>query len=279
MPFKVIQEVNGEPQYGPYIQKKMEIARKFGTVYELVNEDERINLLETNPNLESRRVIRGLDRVRLTNDGKEYLVARIEVVFYDKNTGVEVDKYSDAEGIQVEPVKQRNEAGIVTSNSTITRYLEEFSPSKVDQYLNEADGLVPLRFFETSMNTTRLPRGKTIVGNEEMFKEATWDELLIAREQKLVSSIVNPLEQVREVKGAKGNLLKAKTTQHNQQQAAKQQVKEESAAEEAQDLRKVDVEATTSANSEGNEKVQRIGEEKTTTTATSSKKTATNSGK
>ena len=207
MGFKIEKQAADEPKYCDYVQEKIDIARENGAVYDLVDEDYRIQALYNQENLLTKDKIKVINRVRSTDDGKEYLVVNKNVDFFTPNAqdpkkpGVYKDRYSTREGIVELPLKTTNpETGEVEVKQTGLVYTIPFSASKVDEYLEKAEdqGSIPqLTFYEGATTSNRLPSNIPTVGNQDYFKDATWTELLLGKEKKLINSMVNRLPEVR----------------------------------------------------------------------------------
>lgn len=206
MSFKVLKKDEQKSQYAEPIQQKIDNAAKFGTVYVLGDEDNRIQALYNRRDLVSEEVLRYLERVRSPLDNKEYLVASKKVNFYNRDTGAYVDSFINTEGIVEEPIVSVNDKGESVANETRTRYTTPFSEEAVDEYLDQTDSPVPLSFYEGTISGNRAVRNKIVVGSADYFKEADWHELQLGQETGLVSSMVNTLDQVRELKGGKARL-------------------------------------------------------------------------
>lgn len=201
MSYKVVKTEESKPQYAEPIQQKIDNAAKFGTVYVLSDEDNRIQQLYNRKDLRTEEILRYLERVRSPLDNKEYLVASKTINFYNRDTGAFVDRFINIEGVVEEPIITTNDKGESVANETRTRYVTPFSAEAVDEYLSEADSPVPLSFYDGTISGSRVVRNKTVVGNESFFKEADWNELQLGKETGLVSSMVNTLGQVKELKG------------------------------------------------------------------------------
>ena len=211
--FKIEKPVADEPKYCDYIQEKIDIARENGAVYELADEDNRIQALYEQEQLVTKDKIKVINRVRSNDDGKEYLVVNKNVDFFTpdpsdpKKPGVYNNRYSTREGIVELPIKSINpETGATETKQTRLVYTVPFSASKVDEYLEKAEesGVIPeLTFYNGATTSDRLPSVLPTVGNAEYFKEATWQELLVGREKKVINSLTNRLPEVR--KELKGN--------------------------------------------------------------------------
>ena len=207
MGFKIEKQAADEPKYCDYIQEKIDIARENGAVYDLVDEDYRIQALYNQENLVTKDKIKVINRVRSTDDGKEYLVVNKNVDFFTPNAqdpkkpGVYKDRYSTREGIVELPLKTTNpETGEVEVKQTGLVYTIPFSASKVDEYLEKAEDQVSipqLTFYEGATTSNRLPSNIPTVGNQDYFKDATWTELLLGKEKKVINSMVNRLPEIR----------------------------------------------------------------------------------
>lgn len=211
--FRVIKTENNEPQYCDYIQQKIEIGKKYGAVYDLNDEDLRIQKLYNRQDLRTEEVIKNIARVKSAEDGKEYLVVSKDVNFYNKETGAYVDRYSTKEGVYEVPIKVTNDLGDVISNQTRLKYTIPFESGTIDEIIENSDNgdVVPLQFYEGNATSNRTIRNKTTVGNLDLFKEATWTELKLAKEQRTVSSMTNNLDQLREINENKIGLKKKST--------------------------------------------------------------------
>lgn len=222
MGFKIEKQAAEEPKYCDYIQQKIDIAKENGAVYELSDEDYRIQALydqKEQKGLVVKDKIKMINRIRSTDDGKQYLVVNKDVVFYTpdpinpKEPGVYKDRYSTREGIVELPLKTTNpDTGAVETNQTRLVYTDEFSPSKVDKYLRKAEedgqgGLVQFTFYDGATTSNRLPTNIPTVGNAGYFKEASWNELLLGKEKKVLNSLVNRLPEVRKELKEKGGML------------------------------------------------------------------------
>lgn len=249
--FKIEKQAVEEPKYCDYIQEKVDIARKNGAVYELVDEDNRIESLygQNNPKLTTQDKIKVINRVRSTEDGKEYIVVNKNVDFFtpsespqnNKTQLVYKDRYSCREGIVELPMKSINpETGATEIKQTRLEYTIPFSAGKVDEYMKKAEdsGVIPqLTFYNGSSTSDRLPSVLPTVGNVEFFKEATWQELLVGQEKKVLNSLTNRLPEVRkELKTTdskqdqpKEEVNKEETTKQSivEDKGGKQQLKEE----------------------------------------------------
>jgi hypothetical protein len=199
--FKIEQQAQAEPVYCDYIQEKIDIARENGAVYELADEDYRIQALyDVKPELQTKDVIKVINRVRSNDDGKEYIVVNKNVDFLTQD-GVFKDRYSTREGIVELPLKTTNpDTGAAETKQNRLVYTIPFSASKVDEYLEKAEGqgsIPQMTFYEGATTSNRLPSNIPAVSNPEFFKEASWTELLVGREKKLLNSLINRLPDVR----------------------------------------------------------------------------------
>lgn len=218
MGFKIEKQAEAEPEHCDYIQEKVDIAKENGAVYELVDEDYRIQALYDQEELVTRDKIKVINRVRSIDDGKEYLVVNKNVDFYTPNAedpkkpGVYKDRYSTREGIIELPLMSRNaETGEVETKQTQLVYTIPFSASKVDEYLDKAEGqgsIPQMAFYEGATTSTRLPVHLPAVANAEYFKDANWTELLLGREKKVLNSMINRLDEVRKEMKDKGGFEK-----------------------------------------------------------------------
>ena len=245
--FKIEKQAADEPKYCDYIQEKVDIARENGAIYELEDEDNRIQALyEQSDQLVTKDKIKVINRVRSNDDGKEYIVVNKNVDFFTadpsdpKKPGVYKDRYSTREGIVELPVKSINpETGATETKQTRLVYTIPFSASKVDEYLEKAEdsGVIPeLTFYNGSTTSDRLPSVLPTVGNADYFKEATWQELLVGREKKVINSLTNRLPEVRkELKGKETTVEEQKEQQSttppkeevNKQETLKQNIVED----------------------------------------------------
>lgn len=201
MSFRIVKTENNEPQYCDYIQNKINIAKQFNAIYDLNDEDWRIQRLHANDDLRTEEVLKSIARVRSPEDGKEYIVISKDVNFYNKKTNAYADRYSVREGVQEVPVPVTNDLGQVISNQTRLKYTIPFSAEKVDEIIEnggENADIVPLQYYQGNITSNRNIRNKTLVGNLDLFKEATWQELKLAKENKTVSSMTNTLDQIRQ---------------------------------------------------------------------------------
>jgi hypothetical protein len=203
--YLIEKQAEAEPVYCDYIQEKVNIARQNGAIYSLDDEDNRIQELYNQEGLETKDKIKTINRVRSNDDGKEYLVVNKNVDFF-KN-GVYKDRYSTREGIVELPLKTTNpDTGATETKQNQLVYTTQFTGAKVDEYLKKADGqgsIPQLVFYEGSTTSNRLPITLPAVANAEFFKEASWTELQVGREKKVLNSLMNRLPEVRkELKGS-----------------------------------------------------------------------------
>lgn len=198
MGFKILKQEAKDPEYSDYIKRKIDLAAEDGVVYELEDEDKRIDALHKDPNLYSEKRLLTLDRVRVGN--KQYLVAGVEYAFYNINTSIYADKYIDYVGKTVRPVKSQ---GGLSGQVTVTqqgmyRYDMEFAPQKVDSIISEFQGVEPVeyRFYQATTNLLRTAQ-PVEVKRKEFFRDATWEELQIGKEKTYTSSSLNKLNTMR----------------------------------------------------------------------------------
>lgn len=198
MGFKIIKEQEQEKQFCDYVQNKIDIAKKFNARYELVDEDMRIQKLYDDGGLRTSDRIKSLSRIKKVEDGEECLLISKDVIFTDKLSGIAKDRYSTIEGLTELPLKATNEDGVTESNQVKLEYSIPFTKAKVLEAVKRAGSrMVKLRFFEGPETGNRVPRDTPIVGNLDYFINATWEELLLGREKKVVSSRINKLSEVR----------------------------------------------------------------------------------
>ena len=204
--FKIEKKAADEPVYCDYIQEKVDIAKQNNAVYELDDEDNRIQALYNQEELTTKDKIKVINRIRSNDDGKEYIVVNKNVDFFTPD-GVYKDRYSTREGIVELPIKTTNpETGATETKQNRIVYTIPFNASNVDEYLDKAEdqgGLPTLTFYDGSTTSDRLPSVIPVVGNPEFFKEATWTELLLGREKKIINSLENKISEVR--KSGKGS--------------------------------------------------------------------------
>ncbi|MFI5407586.1 MAG: hypothetical protein ACHQ1D_13870, partial [Nitrososphaerales archaeon] len=206
------------------------IARKNGAIYSLDDEDNRIQELYNQEGLETKDKIKVINRVRSNDDGKEYIVVNKNVDFF-KN-GVYKDRYSTREGIVELPLKTTNpDTGATETKQNQLVYTTLFTGSKVDEYLKKADGqgsIPQLVFYEGSTTSNRLPITLPAVANAEFFKEASWTELQVGREKKVLNSLMNRLPEVRkELKGSNAEpteVIERKEIKPSDKQETKEEV-------------------------------------------------------
>lgn len=201
MGFKINQAVADEPKYCDYIQEKVDIAKEHNASYELTDEDVRIQALYDNENLITKDFVKQISRVKVNN--KEFLVVSKNVDFYSRDEqdanepGAYFDRYSTVEGIVEIPVRT-NSTTASTEAATPTRivYTIPFNKDNLEKYAENNDGIT-YRFYEGTTTSNRLPSTVPTVTNLEYFREASWDELLLGREKKVLNSMVNRLPEVR----------------------------------------------------------------------------------
>lgn len=230
--FLIEKQAEAEPVYCDYIQEKVNIARQNGAIYSLDDEDNRIQELYNQEGLETKDKIKVISRVRSTEDGKEYLVVNKNVDFI-KN-GVYKDRYSTREGIVELPLKSTNpDTGATETKQNQLVYTVPFTGAKVDEYLKTADGqgsIPQLVFYEGSTTSNRLPITLPAVANAEFFKEASWTELQVGREKKVLNSLMNRLPEVR--KELKGSSTAAEPTEVIERKEIKPTDKQQAPKEE-----------------------------------------------
>lgn len=223
--FQIEKKAADEPVYCDYIQEKVDIARKNGAVYELDDEDNRIQAIYDQDGLTSKDKIKVINRVRSNDDGKEYLVINKNVDFFTQD-GVYNNRYSTREGIVELPIKSTNpDTGATVTKQNRLVYTIPFSADKVDEYLKKAEdqgGIPELTFYNGAVTSDRLPSIIPTVGNADFFKEATWTELQLGREKKIINSLENKISEVR-----KGNKEPEKEQTPTQLTELKREPKEE----------------------------------------------------
>jgi len=208
MGFKINQEATEQPKYCDYIQQKIDIAAENNATYELSDEDYRIQALYNDENLLTKDVVKNIFRVKLNEQGgKQYLVVSKTVDFFARDTknanepGAYRDRYVTKEGILEIPVRSTASGGTGPGNAdsgapTRIVYTIPFSKENVEKYSKNNDG-VSFGFYEGATSSNRTPTTIPTVTNEDYFKDATWDELLLGREKKVLNSMVNRLPEVR----------------------------------------------------------------------------------
>lgn len=198
MGFKILKQEAKDPEHSDYIKRKIDLAASDGVVYELEDEDKRIDALHKDPNLYNEKKLLTLDRIKVAN--KEYLVAGVEYKFYDINTNLYADRYIDYVGKTIRAVKSQN---TLSGQVTVTQqgmyvYDIEFAPEKVDSIISEFNGIDPVEFrfypATTSLNRSAQP---VEVKRKEFFRNATWEELYIGKEKTYTSSSLNKLATMR----------------------------------------------------------------------------------
>ena len=80
--FQIEKKAADEPVYCDYIQEKVNVARENGAVFELDDEDNRIQTLYNQDGLTTKDKIKVINRIRSSDDGKEYLVVNKNVDFF-----------------------------------------------------------------------------------------------------------------------------------------------------------------------------------------------------
>src|SRR5688500_12515487 len=198
MSFKIIKEQEQEKVFCDYIQKKLDIAKAHNARYELGDQDIRIQKLYENTGLKTVDKIKSLSRIKRQEDGEECLLISKDVLFIDKLTGITKDRYSIVEGLTELPLKTTNEDGVTESNQIKLVYDIPFTKDKVLEAVKRSGSrTISLRFYDGPETGNRIPRDTPIVGNLDFFINATWEELLLGKEKKVVSSRLNRLDEVR----------------------------------------------------------------------------------
>lgn len=198
MPYKIIEKAEQPRQFCDYIENKLAIAREHNTKYEWSDEDKRIQELYDNPNLKPVDKITSIARVKTMEDGSECIVVAKNVVFYDKLSKIERNRYTTKEGVTEIPMRTINENGEEESSQIRLIYSIPFSKEKVLEYVRKAGARkVNFKYYYGPETGNKQASESMIVGNKEMFLNATWDELQLAREKKYVSSMLNRLPEIR----------------------------------------------------------------------------------
>ena len=213
MGFKINQAVVDEPKYCDYIQEKIDVAKEHNATYELVDEDIRIQALYDNENLITKDVIKQINRVRV--NGKEYITINKNVDFFTRDEkdanepGAYFDRYSTVEGIVEIPVRTSATAASDAATPTRIVYTIPFNKDNLNKYARNNDGIV-YRFYEGTTSSNRLPSSVPSVTNLEFFSEATWDELLLGREKRVLNSMMNRLPEIRKEFNKQENKIEPK---------------------------------------------------------------------
>lgn len=198
MPYKVIKEAEAPKKYCDYIEKKFEIAKKYATVYDLTDEDKRIQKLYDNPDLKPVEKIRSIARVKKEEDGQEAIVVSKTIQFIHQVTKLYRDSYTTNEGIIEIPLRTTNEDGVTEATQNHLDYYIPFSKETVNEYIKKANGRpIKFKFYHGPMTNSRMVTDAMIVGNKAMFTDATWEELELGKEKKLISSRLNKIEEIR----------------------------------------------------------------------------------
>lgn len=198
MSFKIIKTEEQQKVYCDYVQKKFDIAKAFNARYEMSDQDMRIQRLYEDSGLKASDKVKSLSRIKRQEDGEECLLISKDVIFTDKLTGLPKDRYSTIEGLTEIPLITTNEDGVTESNQVRLVYDIPFKKATVLEALKRAGSrIVKLRFYEGPETGNRIPRDTPVVGNLDYFTDATWEELLLGKEKKLVSSMLNRLDEVR----------------------------------------------------------------------------------
>ncbi len=198
MVFKILKQEAQAPEFCDYVKKKIDAAAKKGVVYELEDEDRRIDALYKDANLYTEKRLLSLDRILVNKN--EMLVATYEVAFFNSETGKQVDRYIDYEGKRIEPIvtqdPRTNELKVTPVGSL--EYDLLFSPTMVDSIISKYGGTEPDEFrFYTASNSPAKKIAPVEVKKKQFFANATWDELLIGKEKKYTSSTTNKLPTLR----------------------------------------------------------------------------------
>lgn len=197
MVFKILKQEAQAPEFCDYVKNKIDVAAKKGVVYELEDEDRRIDALYKNTDLYTEKRLISLDRVLVNKN--EYLVATYEVAFFNSETGKQVDRYIDYEGKRVDPVvtqdPRTNELKVTPVGSL--EYDLGFSPAMVDEIIKKYGGEPDEFRFYTASNSPAKKVTPVEVKKKQFFANATWDELLIGKEKKYTSSTTNKLPTLR----------------------------------------------------------------------------------
>ena len=258
--FKIEKKAADEPVYCDYIQEKVDIAKQNNAVYELDDEDNRIQALYNQEGLTTKDKIKVINRIRSNDDGKEYIVVNKNVDFSTPD-GVYKDRYSTREGIVELPIKTTNpETGATETKQNRIVYTIPFSASNVDEYLDKAEdqgGLPTLTFYDGSTTSDRLPSVIPVVGNPEFFKEATWTELLLGREKKIINSLENKISEVRKQqdKPKQDTELKQQQQQHKEHTLPKEEVNKQEVVKENNNVVEKKSSGTTTIPTEFNSKL------------------------
>lgn len=198
--FKILKEKKKEAPHALIVQKQIDLAAKKGMTYELSDEDRRIDKLANNPNLVESLRIKTVDRVMV--NGEQKLVVSVEHTFKD-GEGNYADRYIERVGEALEPVVRRNpDTNEVTTLSNIVIRDIDFSQENLDKIISETKGDtsgVLYRFYNGSEAEARPINGNIYeVKNAQFFREATFDELTLGRQEKVTSLIQNKLPEIRE---------------------------------------------------------------------------------
>lgn len=244
MGFKINQEVAEQPKYCDYIQEKVDIAQKNNASYELTDEDNRIQALYDDENLLTKDVIRIINRVKVNEeDGKEYITVNKNVDFFTRDPkdanklGDYKDRYIRTEGLVEIPIRSNTSSSTTASSEAATptkvEYTIPFTKENVDKYAKNTNEGITYRFYEGSKSSNRTPTVIPSVTNLDYFRDATWDELLLGREKKVLNSMINRLPEVRKEFNSNSNSGASSTEQTttkeevNKQQKVKEEYREE----------------------------------------------------
>lgn len=245
MSFRIIKTKPKEQAHCNYVQKKIDLAAAKGMAYDLSDEDKRIEKLENNPELYRESKLSSIDRVLV--DGQEKVVFNILHTFKD-GEGNYVDKYFEKLGESLNPTVQKNPDTNVTS--LVVNEIErdiDYTPDVLEKYMKDYKaenktglGGVKFRFYQGGTTEARTINGSIYECiNYDYFKDATFEELQLGREQRFTSSMINHLADVRKQTG-KGSFAEQKPVkednndgkvtkeeEEDKEQAAKQKKNEE----------------------------------------------------
>src|SRR5580765_4198078 len=198
MPFKVLKVAEKAPENSEYIQRKQDAAKAKGFLYELTDEDNRIDALHKREDLVVTQSLNSIDRVSTQNG--EFLVLSVNNKFQTVD-GVDVDRYVDPEGLTEEPITKiddRTGQEVVVPGQNKLIYTIPYSPEKLNEIVGKYKNPKQFRWYEGGLTTAR-----TIVGyiyeckNADYFKNASLEELQLGREKKYTSSRIKNLNKLR----------------------------------------------------------------------------------
>jgi hypothetical protein len=199
--FKVLKQKKKETPHSNLVQEKIDLAAKKGMSYELSGEDKRIDKLHNNEDLVLSKRVKTVDRIMV--NGQEKLVASVEYVFKD-GEGNYVDKYVQRVGESLDPVVVRNpDTNEVSTTRNVIKRDVDFNEENLNKILSEIDegegGNVEYRFYNGTESEARPINGNIYeVKNPEFFKQASFEELQIGRENRMTSTILNKITELRE---------------------------------------------------------------------------------